>query len=874
MRIPLFVSASGILVVIATGFAVALGVLSATYHRRYVRQWQWTWGALAAYAFLAGLALVAVNVPALAPARPYISLGAILAAWWHLRWLGLGTRDLCAPTAPLPMWREGMLAGLMLAASALLFVPVAPRSDASMQLYLARIGLLAAAWGLAYGTSGWTIPRRNTVATPLARRTLGYALLAYGTLRLLEPLTHLLGPSPLLAQFLTFGGIPLLVAMGAGMLITLLEVERERVVAESEARGMAERTATANEALLATALASSSDPVLVVDPSGALMAFNNRFRELVLQVRGIAAMVGMRIDGLTGPSTLPFWRDAFARAMSGESQLRTQLLVLSPGEEARPFGIRVTPVRRDGAIIGVLIVAHDMSEEERLRGALARREEWFRSLIENASDIIIQMTPDGTLEYASPSVHRLLGHDATALIGTDAFGLVHPDDEGMLRDAMRRTFAGDDSVPTSVPFRARTATGDWAHLEAVSRPYIEAEGEPRLVVAARDVRERRRLESELLAARRLESVGRLAGGVAHDFNNLLTAVEGNLTLMRESLSQDSPLTENLEEIEQAVQRGGELTRRLLAFARRQLIEPRVLAIPAQVQDLERLLKRLLGPTIALDIDLPQSLWTIRADPTSLEQIIVNLAVNARDAMPQGGRLRISAANQNIRAPGRPSDPVAPGEWLRVDVEDTGTGIDESVLGQMFEPFFTTKENTGGTGLGLATVYGAVTQAGGQIRVHSTPGKGTRFELYFPRVIAPHAVPAASNSGELPRAREGETILFMEDEASVRDVTSKLLARLGYSVLVAVDGLDGFSVASAHTGRLDLIVSDLMMPKLGGIEAVARINVVRPDVPVLFISGFSEEALQRRHGSVKMGRVLPKPFSMQELAAAVRETIDS
>jgi two-component system, cell cycle sensor histidine kinase and response regulator CckA len=323
-----------------------------------------------------------------------------------------------------------------------------------------------------------------------------------------------------------------------------------------------------------------------------------------------------------------------------------------------------------------------------------------------------------------------------------------------------------------------------------------------------------------------------------------------------------------------VQRGAELTRRLLAFARRQMIEPRVLAIPAQVQDLERLLKRLLGPTIALDIDLPQSLWTIRADPTSLEQIIVNLVVNARDAMPQGGRLRISAANQHIRAPGRPSDPVAPGEWLRVDVEDTGTGIDESVLGQIFEPFFTTKENTGGTGLGLATVYGAVTQAGGQIRVHSTPGKGTRFELYFPRVIAPHAVPAASNSGELPRARKGETILFMEDEAGVRDVTSKLLTRLGYSVLVAVDGLDGVSVASAHTGQLDLIVSDLMMPKLGGIEAVARINVVRPNVPVLFISGFSEEALQRRPGSVTMGRVLPKPFSVHELATAVRETIDS
>jgi PAS domain S-box-containing protein len=873
VRIPLFVSAAGILTVLAAGFAVALGVLSATYHRRYVRQWQWTWGALAAYAILSGLALLAVNNPSLAVARPYFSFGSIIAAWWHLRWLGLGTRDLCAPTELLPVWRERLLAVLMLSAGALLFVPVAPRSDAAMQLYLARIGLLAAGWGLAYGTAGWTILRRNAVATPLARRTLGYALLAYGTLRVLEPLTHLLGPSPILAQFLTFGGIPLLVAMGTGMLITLLEVERERVVAESEARGLAERTATANEALLATALASSSDPVLVVDPEGALMAFNDRFRELALQVRGLEVTLGMRVDQLMGSAIAAFWQDAFARALDGESQLHTRPLLLAPGELPRRFDIRITPVRRDGTIIGVLIVAHDMSEEERLRGALERREEWFRSMIENASDIIFQVSPDGTLEYASPSIHRLLGHEASALVGTDAFALVHPEDIAMLREAMQLVFAGDDSVPTTVPFRARTAGGEWAHLEAVSRPYTETDGSPRLVVAARDVRERRRLESELLSARRLESVGRLAGGVAHDFNNLLTAVEGNLTLMRETLATDSPLVENVEEIEQAVQRGAELTRRLLAFARRQMIEPRILTLATQVHDLERLLRRLLGPAITLEIAVPSALWSIRADPTSLEQIIVNLAVNARDAMPSGGRLRIAAANQTMPVPARSGTAVPAGEWVRLDVEDSGTGIDESVLGQIFEPFFTTKERSAGTGLGLATVYGAITQAGGQIRVHSSPGTGTRFSLYFPRAIAPNPAPAASAGGELPRAREGETILLMEDEASVREVTTKLLTRLGYAVIAAHDGLDGVAVASAHAGRLDLIVSDLMMPRLGGIDAVARIAVERPQVPVLFISGFSEEALQRRQGIVDVGRLLQKPFSVQELAAAVRDSID-
>jgi PAS domain S-box-containing protein len=872
VRIPLFVSASGILAIIAAGFAVALGVLSATYHRRYVRQWQWTWGALAAYALLAGLALLSVNIPELTPIRRYFALGSITAAWMHLRWLGLGTRDLCNPTALLPAWREWILGGLMLSAGALLFLPVEPQSDASRQIYLVRVSLVAAGWGLAYATSGWRILRQTVVPTALARRTLGYALITYALLRVLEPLSHLLGPSPILTQFLTFGGIPLLVAMGAGMLITLLEVERERAVVESEARDIAERTATANEALLATALASSSDPVLVVDQGGILVAFNNRFREVALSVRGIEPTVGMRVDQLMGTSALPFWRDAFARAMGGESQLQTQPFILAPGEAARPFGIRVTPVRRDGAIIGVLVVAHDMTEEERLRVALARREEWFRSMIENASDIILQLAPDGTIEYASPSIHRLLGHEAAALVGTDAFGFVHPEDSTALRDAMQRAFTSDDTVPTSLPFRARTATGEWAHLEAVSRPYVEAGGAPRLVVAARDVRERRRLESELLSARRLESIGRLAGGVAHDFNNLLTAVEGNLTLMRETLPGDSPLTDNLEEIGQAVQRGAELTRRLLAFARRQLIEPRILALPDQLQNLERLLKRLLGPAVVLEIEVPESLWTIRADPTSLEQIIVNLAVNARDAMPTGGRLRISAQNLMVTAPVRGGDVVTPGEWVRLDVEDTGTGIDESLLGQIFEPFFTTKERSGGTGLGLATVYGAVTQSDGQIRVHSTPGVGTRFSLYFPRVLAPSPAPASTNGG-LPRARDGETVLLMEDEASVREVTTKLLARLGYAVLTANDGRAGVDLAREHRGRLDLIVSDLMMPRLGGIEAVTEITRDRPDLPVLFISGFSEEALQRRGGIVEFGRLLQKPFSVQELSAAVREAID-
>jgi len=817
--------------------------------------------------------VVVAGYPDLLEVRRVFSVLSIAAAWWHLRHLVRGMRDLCESTVALPAWREWTLGGLILTAGVLALLPLAPRTDAALQSYLLRIMLLAVAWSLSYAAAGLWILRRRTQASALARRTLGISLLAYGALRLLEPLAHFVGPSPILQPFITFGGLPLLVGVGAGMLISLLDVERERAVAEAEARTMAERTATASEALLATALASSSDPVLVVDGHGRLLTCNERFAEIARTGRMVEAVPGLPLEQVVGRDALPLWREMFSRAMSGEAQMRTEQFVLAPGEAPRSFAVRATPVRESGAIIGVLLVAQDATEEERLRQALARREEWFRSMIENASDIILQVTPDGRLQYASPSVTRLLGYDHESLIGGDAFSLVHPEDIVALRDAMGRAFARDDSVPATVAFRARHVSGEYVHLEAVSRPYPEADGSERLIVAARDVRERRRLESELLAARRLESVGRLAGGVAHDFNNLLTAVAGNVSLLRERDTEDPALVEHLNEIEHAVQRGSELTRRLLAFARRQVVEPRVLDVAVHIRDLERLLRRLLGDSIPLDVDPGEGLWAIRVDPTALEQILVNLAVNARDAMPAGGTLRLAVWNETIHAAPRDGFGVPPGAWVRLDVSDTGEGIEEAVLGQIFEPFFTTKDRTGGTGLGLATVYGAVTQAGGHIRVTSRVGEGTTFTVYFPRVPSESAATAEPATGPFPRAATGETVLLIEDEPAVRDVTIKLLRRLGYAVLPAEDGERGVDVARTHPGRLDLVISDLMMPGITGVEAVAQIRALRRDIKVVFISGFSEEALQWRDGMPSEGRLLSKPFSVEDLAKTLRATLD-
>jgi signal transduction histidine kinase/ActR/RegA family two-component response regulator len=427
-------------------------------------------------------------------------------------------------------------------------------------------------------------------------------------------------------------------------------------------------------------------------------------------------------------------------------------------------------------------------------------------------------------------------------------------------------------VPTTVPFRARAANGSYVELEAVSKPYTEADGAPRLIVSVRDVRERRRLEGELLAARRLESVGRLAGGVAHDFNNLLTAVVGNLSLIR-SHEGTAPVGEHLDEIEHAVQRGAELTRRLLAFARRQMIEPRIVALHPQITELERLLRRLIGENVRLELDVPEDLWTVRVDPLALEQMLVNLVVNARDAMTSGGVVAIAGANVSIGEESPLHFGVPSGDWVQLDVRDTGAGIEDAVLGQIFEPFFTTKGESG-TGLGLATVYGAVRQAGGQIRVHSEVRVGTTFSLFFPRVIESATRPIeGTRPPQLSRARPGETILLIEDEVSVRDVTGKLLTKLGYEVITANDGLDGVAKAAEYGGNLSLVLSDLMMPELGGVEAVNRIHERRPGIPVVFISGYSEKALDWGEAMPAWGRLLSKPFSVDDLSGAIRSAID-
>jgi hypothetical protein len=391
-------------------------------------------------------------------------------------------------------------------------------------------------------------------------------------------------------------------------------------------------------------------------------------------------------------------------------------------------------------------------------------------------------------------------------------------------------------------------------------------------VSAR-TKELRETEGRLFQSQKMDAVGQLAGGIAHDFNNLLAVIINYAILLLEDMDPDDPQREDVSEIQRAGESAATLTRQLLAFSRKEVVRSVVLDLNKVVRGVEKLLHRTIGENIEFVVDL-DDVHPTKLDPGQLEQVLLNLAVNARDAMPDGGRLSIRGANTVIKESGVEALAVPAGAWVRVDVTDTGTGIEDGLLGQIFEPFFTTKGQTGGTGLGLATVYGTVSQAGGHVRVRSQIGEGTSFSLFFPRVVAADAPPTTpAPSRQLPHATGTETILIIEDEASVRDVTVKLLTRLGYRVLAAVDGADGVERAAAHPGQIDLILSDLVMPELGGADAVARIRLLRPDVPVIFISGYSEEALHWQTGAPSGGRLLSKPFSIEDLARAVRISLD-
>ncbi|HEX6588163.1 MAG TPA: response regulator, partial [Longimicrobiales bacterium] len=495
----------------------------------------------------------------------------------------------------------------------------------------------------------------------------------------------------------------------------------------------------------------------------------------------------------------------------------------------------------------------------------------FHALIENAYEMIFVLGADGTVTFASGGVERVLGWNAAERVGGSAFDIVHPDD----LERVHATFQELGATPGSrraIEFRARHRDGSYRTLDAVAQNLLHDPATAGIVVNSRDATERKSLEQELLQTRKLEAIGRVAGGIAHDFNNLMTVVRGHTELLLSGPREDESVLAGLAEIDEAAERASELTGQLLAFSRKQVLRPSVVDPVELLRRMEKLLRRLIGEDIHIEFRVAEGVGNVTADPTQLEQVLMNLAVNARDAMPDGGTLLFGLENARVE----PSSPlrtdVPAGEYVVVTVQDSGTGIAPDVIEHIFDPFFTTKDGVG-TGLGLATVYGIVRQSGGHIGVKSD-ASGTTFRIHLPRTDAPvapltaraekpAAAPVGGNGGR------GGTILLVEDERAVRAMATRILERGGYRVLEAANGVEALDVlSSALETPPDLVVTDVVMPLMGGRELAEHIARLRPGTPLLFMSGYTDDVVLQR-GIIADGRqFLAKPYSPDELLERV------
>jgi len=514
-----------------------------------------------------------------------------------------------------------------------------------------------------------------------------------------------------------------------------------------------------------------------------------------------------------------------------------------------------------GRVDGDLLVRSIRYATERGRAveALERREEHYRSLIENSLDLISILNVDGTVRYASPSHERLLGYALHELVGQNALTFVHPDDHSRVRDALQRL---DNHAP--LEFRFRHKDGSWHVIESFGRNLSHLPGVSGVVVNSRDITERRRLEEQLHHSQRLDAVGRLAGGIAHDFNNLLMVITGHSQMLLEAMHPGDPARADLEQVVKAADRATDLTHQLLAFSRRQAVRCTVLNLNVLVEEMERMLRRVMGEDIELITALHPGLQPVRADPGQIEQVILNIALNARDAMAGGGRLTIETSCAEITpASGRERSGPPSGKYVVLSVTDTGAGMDSDIQSRVFEPFFTTKAH--GTGLGLSTSYGIIRQAGGDIWVDSKPGQGTTFQIYLP---VAEQVPEEAAEPRFSRLLHGsETILLVEDEEGVRRVVETMLKRRGYTVLSSASSVDAIAVADGHLGAIDLLITDMVMPGMSGRKMAECLTERRPTMKVLFVSGYGDSI-----GSQAGGAFLQKPFSTEELAVKVREVL--
>ena len=492
----------------------------------------------------------------------------------------------------------------------------------------------------------------------------------------------------------------------------------------------------------------------------------------------------------------------------------------------------------------------------------------YRELFENANDFVYTTDLDGTFLTVNKAAEIISGYRREELLQKNFANLMTTEDAALLRSV--ESMPSEAQLSGVRELRIVSKQGKPISLEDSSRLIYENGMPVGVQGVARDVTERDRMRRQLDTAQRMEAIGRLAGGIAHDFGNVLTIISGYCSLIRGSLKEDDPLREEVDGIQKASQRAESMVRHLLTFSRGQILNRRILNLEKSLMEMTSVLRRLIGENIAFSVNLAPNLGSINFDATQLEQVLVNLALNARDSMSAGGQLRIDATNEDAAGESvHPEDDLPSGSYVRLAVSDTGCGIPPEMLDRIFEPFFSTK--TQGTGLGLSTVYSIVHQSGGRVFAESRVGQGTKMTIYLPRVF--EAPEADEPPAELTASRERERILLVEDEAEVRRFVQHMLQSAGYSVVEAMDPVDALAICGRPDEAIDLVLTDVVMPNISGPDLAARLKAVRPDLKILFMSGYPRDEFERHHKSGEAVHLIQKPLNSEMLAEKVREVLD-
>ena len=646
-------------------------------------------------------------------------------------------------------------------------------------------------------------------------------------------------------------------------------LEEARAELEEHARELerkvAERTRELRDAetTYRDLLETAPDGFVIVDAQGRIVLVNRQTERLFGYAR--EELIGKPVELLVPPAArhahegerLRYSADARTRRLGGRELAGHR----KDGSEF-PAEISLSPARSGALVVAAI---RDVSERKREQEALRTTQ----YALDQSAEAVLWALESGQLVYVNVAACRSLAYSREELLARSVYDIdanltreSWPEEWRRQREEGSRTFESSQRRKDGTDFPVEITVN-----------HVQVEGTEYACIFARDITARRSLEAQLRQSQKMEAIGQLAGGVAHDFNNILGIIIGYSELLAKDIGPDHPGRRRLDQVQRAANNGARLTRQLLAFSRKQIMQPRVLDLNEVVSEFDPMLRRVLGEDVDLVVVAAETLASVKADPTQIEQILMNLVVNARDAMPKGGHLRVETANVTFDDDYVRRHPATqPGRFVMLAVSDTGVGMDAATQQRAFEPFFTTKTAGEGTGLGLATVYGIVKQSGGFVWVYSEPRLGTTFKIYLPRVHE-SAEPAPAVPPVAPVQRGDETLLVVEDTESLREMFCDVLQLEGYSVLSAANGEDALRVAHEHGGPIHLLLTDVVMPKLGGADLAKELNKLRPGLRVLFMSGYTNGVITKHGVAGKGVAVIEKPFTTERLSRAVRQALD-